>query len=104
MTTMIDNEDDIELDMEAAGPLLDAFAEIGDNITKVIQDEIAKNPLIAADQRTVAFASVCQMLSMNAMLELAEEVECDPLEIVDTWANAFYEAFDVEEDDEEEEA
>jgi hypothetical protein len=102
MTTIVDNEE--ELNEEEGGPLLDSLSDLSDSITQIIHERIAANPLVQENERKMAFSSICQMLSLNAMVDLAEEIECDPLDIVDTWANAFYEALDLDADDEEETA
>ncbi len=97
----IDNE--LELDESESSPVLDALSDIGDSIADLLREKISQNSLVSEKERTLAFSSVCQMLSLNAMVDLAQEIECDPLDIVDTWTNSFYEVLGGEEDGDEDE-
>ena len=67
--------------------------KLSEEIAPLIQEKIGKEALLS-NESVLAFSGVCQMLTMNAIVDLAEEIECDPLDVVDSWANSFYEALD----------
>ena len=103
MSTQIDEAAEME---EVSEPFMEAVMKVSEAVTPMIQEKIAADGLLKSEG-ALAFSGVCQMLTLNALIELAEETECDPLDLVDSWANSFYEALDDGEDeieDEEEEA
>lgn len=102
MSTQIDQ---VEME-EVSEPFMEAVMKVSEVVTPMIQEKIAADGLLKSEG-ALAFSGVCQMLTLNAIVELAEETECDPLDLVDSWANSFYEALDDGEndlEDEEEEA
>lgn len=99
MSTMVEQD---EMD-EMSEPFMEAVMKVSEEIAPLIQERINKEALFK-QENALAFSGVCQMLTMNAIVDLAEATECDPLDIVDSWANSFYEALDdgSDEDDGEE--
>lgn len=99
MSTIIDDAAEME---EVSEPFMEAVMKLSESVTPVIMEKISADALLKSEG-ALAFSGVCQMLTLNALIELAEETECDPLDLVDSWANSFYEALDDGSDDGEEE-
>lgn len=99
MSTEIENAAEME---EVSEPFMEAVMKVSEELTPIIMEKIAADGILKSEG-ALAFSGVCQMLTLNALIELAEETECDPLDLVDSWANSFYEALDDEEDDVEDE-
>lgn len=101
---MSKNVEAVEVE-EVSEPFMEAVMKLSESITPMIQEKIKADGLLKSEG-ALAFSGVCQMLTLNALIDLSEETECDPLDLVDSWANSFYEALDDgsdEEGDEDEE-
>lgn len=70
---------------------------IQSDIRSRVQSIIGDDPAAAE----AIFRSLIQMITFEVIIQTAESEEVDPRDVVDEWAENFYEALDAEEEDDE---